>query len=68
VNQQTNGRVVAVISAFHPPLELPGRVSKLMHQVSGVVIVDDGSDPSHTNPIFAELEALGAVLVRLDRN
>lgn len=68
MNQQSNARVVAVISAFHPPKELANRVRDLMRQVFRVIVVDDGSDPDRTDPTLRELEGLGATLVRLEKN
>ena len=37
-------RVVAVISVFDAPAELPRRVAAVLEQVDAVVLVDDGSD------------------------
>lgn len=68
MDDHSGAQVVAVISAFHPPQELPGRVRRLTQQVAHVVVVDDGSDPTGVDPCWADLEAAGATLLRLERN
>lgn len=68
MDDHSGAQVIAVISAFHPPQELSGRVRRLTQQVAHVVVVDDGSDPTGVDPCWADLEAAGATLVRLERN
>jgi rhamnosyltransferase len=60
--------VVAVISAFHPPLDLPERVKQLNQQVVHTVVVDDGSDLQGTSPVLQELAELGCTVVRMPDN
>jgi rhamnosyltransferase len=60
--------VVAIISAFHPPEDLPGRVRALNQQVLHTVVVDDGSDARRTSPVLQELEADGCTVVRMPGN
>lgn len=68
VTHQSDPRVVAVISAFHPPQDLPERVKQLNLQVIHTVVVDDGSDVPPTNRVLQELEAIGCTVVRMPEN
>lgn len=68
MTHQNEARVVAIISTFHPPEELPERVKALSNQVFQTVIVDDGSDAGKSSIALQELEALGCTVVRLPRN
>lgn len=65
---ESDARVVAVISAFHPPLDLPARVHALNEQVLHTVVVDDGSDTDGTSPVLKELEAIGCTVLRMADN
>jgi rhamnosyltransferase len=68
VTHQSDARVVAIISAFHPPEDLPGRVKALNQQVLHTVVVDDGSDATRSNPVLQELEAIGSTVIRMPGN
>lgn len=68
MTHQSDTRVVAIISAFRPPEDLPGRVRDLGSQVPHVVVVDDGSDDAGTNPVLHELESMGCTVVRMATN
>lgn len=68
MTHQSDPRVVAVISAFHPPLDLPERVKQLNQQVVHTVVVDDGSDLQGTSPVLQELAELGCTVVRMPDN
>ena len=68
MTHQSDPRVVAVISAFHPPQDLPERVEKLNQQVVHTVVVDDGSDPQQTSSVLKGLEALGCTVLRMPEN
>lgn len=68
MTHQSDPRVVAVISAFHPPQDLPQRVEKLNQQVVHTVVVDDGSDPQQTSSVLNALEALGCTVLRMPEN
>lgn len=68
MNYQSQDRVAAVISTFHPPKGLPARVLELSRQVSGVFVVDDGSDLSATDEVIAELGRIGCRIIRMPTN
>ncbi|KSU79122.1 rhamnosyltransferase [Pseudarthrobacter enclensis] len=68
MTHQSDPRVVAVISAFHPPLDLPERVKQLNQQVVHTVVVDDGSDLEGISPVLQELAELGCTVVRMPDN
>ncbi len=68
MTHQSDARVVAIISAFHPPEDLPGRVSALNQQVLHTVVVDDGSDASGSNPVLQKLEEIGCTVIRMPGN
>lgn len=68
MTRHSNARVVAVISAFHPPEDLPARVQELNNQVLHTVVVDDGSDADGTSPVLQELEDMGCTVVRMPCN
>lgn len=68
VTHQSDPRVVAVISAFHPPQDLSERVKQLNRQVVHTVVVDDGTDVERTNSVLQELEAMGCTVVRMREN
>lgn len=68
MTHQSEPRVVAVVSAFHPPQDLPERVKKLNQQVIRTVVVDDGSDLQRTSSVLRELEDLGCTVVRMPDN
>lgn len=68
MTHQSDPRVVAVISAFHPPQDLPERVKQLNRQVIHTVVVDDGSDLGETNTVLRDLEAFGCTVVRMPEN
>ncbi|WP_240720844.1 glycosyltransferase [Pseudarthrobacter sp. NamE2] len=68
MTHQSDARVVAIISAFHPPADLPVRVQALNAQVLHTVVVDDGSDATGKNPVLQELEALGCTVIRMPGN
>lgn len=68
MTHQSDSRVVAIISAFHPPADLPGRVQALSGQVLHTVVVDDGSDLTETDPVLQELASLGCTVVRMPDN
>lgn len=59
--------VAAVITAFNPDSALITVCTSVMDQVDVVVVVDDGS-PEPDEEIFGRCAALGAVVVRQDRN
>lgn len=65
---ESDARVVAVISAFHPPQDLPARVQALNEQVLHTVVVDDGSDTDGTSLVLKELEAIGCTVLRTPDN
>lgn len=46
-------RVVAVIPLYRPPADIADRVSELLGQVAGVVLVDDGTE--NANPLDLDL-------------
>jgi len=60
--------VAAVISAFHPPQDLPQRVRDLSKQVIHTVVVDDGSDLERNSSVLRELEDLGCTVIRMPGN
>lgn len=68
MTRQTDARVVAIISAFHPPEDLQARVQVLNQQVFHTVVVDDGSDADGTSPVLQGLEAIGCTVVRMPCN
>jgi rhamnosyltransferase len=68
VTRQNDALVVAIISAFHPPEDLPERVQELNKQVAHTVVVDDGSDTSLSSPVLKELEDIGCTLIRMPEN
>ncbi|TDT82515.1 rhamnosyltransferase [Arthrobacter sp. AG258] len=68
MTHQSDPRVVAVISAFHPPQDLPERVKNLNKQVIHTVVVDDGSDIQRTDGVLKNLEDLGCTVVRMPEN
>lgn len=68
MTHQSDARVVAIISAFHPPEDLPARVRALNQQVQHTVVVDDGSDALRNNPVLQELEEIGCTVVRMPDN
>lgn len=68
MTRQSDARVVAVISAFHAPDDLPARVKALNEQVVHTVVVDDGSDLDETSPVLQELDAIGCTVVRMPSN
>lgn len=68
MTRQSDARVVAIISAFHPPEDLPERVVELNKQVAHTVVVDDGTDISHSSSILKELEGIGCTVVRMPEN
>nr|WP_138442511.1 glycosyltransferase [Sinomonas susongensis] len=57
----------AVVSAYNPDDTLPTHVDSLLRQVEHVVVVDDGS-PQDVSSVLDKVEALGAVVIRLERN
>lgn len=59
--------VVAVVAAYRPPSELVDQVRELLPQVSGVIVVDDGS-PAGAETVLDQLVELGAIVVRQPRN
>jgi rhamnosyltransferase len=56
----------AVISAYHPPAALVGRVEGLLRQFSTVVVVDDGSDDD--GAVVRQCREKGAITVALPSN
>lgn len=68
MTHQSDARVVAIISAFQPPEDLPRRVQALNQQVLHTVIVDDGSDAGGTNRVLRELEATDCTIIRMPAN
>ncbi|WP_368498929.1 glycosyltransferase [Herbiconiux sp. A18JL235] len=58
-----NDDVAAVVTAFAPGEGLVALVRSLLPQVARVVVVDDGSDPRF-DPVFDEVRAAGALVVR----
>lgn len=68
MTRQSDAQVVAIISAFHPPADLPRRVLELNKQVAHTVVVDDGTDNSHSSAVLQELEAIGCAVVRMAQN
>ncbi|MDQ0677789.1 rhamnosyltransferase [Arthrobacter pascens] len=68
MTRQSDARVVAIISAFHPPEDLPARVQVLNQQVLHTVVVDDGSDADGISPVLQRLEAIGCTVVRMPGN
>lgn len=59
--------VWAVVSSYRPGSGLADVVSSVMAQVTGVVVVDDGSGPV-ANMALDNAETLGAVVLRLSKN
>lgn len=61
------GAITAVVSLYNPDDSVVDRCVALLDQARHVVVVDDGStnDPA---PVLAQLESLGAHVVRLERN
>ncbi|MEO5316152.1 glycosyltransferase [Pseudarthrobacter sp. CC12] len=68
MTQRSDPRVVAVISAFHPPQDLPARVKDLNEQVVHTVVVDDGSDLDRNDIVLRALEDLGCTVLRMPVN
>lgn len=68
MTRQNDARVVAIISAFHPPEDLSERVLELNKQVAHTVVVDDGSDISHSSTVLQELEEIGCTVLRMPEN
>lgn len=62
-----SSRVCGVVSAFNPGPENVANINWLLRYVTRVVVVDDGS-PSDVSKSLAEMEANGAVVVRLETN
>lgn len=60
--------IPAVVPTYRPPADLPARLAVLAPQVSGVVVVDDGS-PCTADPALRACAALpGVSVLRLPRN
>lgn len=59
--------VWAVFSTFRPDSAAQRAVASVAGQVEGVVVVDDGSDPS-CDPVLDSIEAEGATVVRQRAN
>ena len=59
--------VAAVVSAYSPNEELITNVASLKQYVDHVVVVDDGS-PGDVSTVLSEVEAAGAVVLRLPVN
>ena len=68
MTRQSDARVVAIISAFHPPEDLPQRVVELNKQVAQTVVVDDGSDVNRSSLVLQELEGMGCSVIRMPEN
>ncbi|WP_309076188.1 glycosyltransferase [Paenarthrobacter sp.] len=64
---QPQNKVCGVVSAFNPGPENVANVEWLLRFVDHVVVVDDGSPADVSQPL-ADMEKLGAVIVRLDTN
>ncbi|POH58455.1 glycosyltransferase [Arthrobacter glacialis] len=59
--------IAAVVSLYNPDAGVVAHCAALMEQVGHVVAVDDGS-PNDCQGILAQLESMGAQVVRLRRN
>lgn len=59
--------VAAVVSAYSPTEELVQNVVSLKQYVEHVVVVDDGS-PGDVSAVLSNVEAAGAVVLRLPQN
>lgn len=66
-NGTHRARVVAVLSAFRPEPALIAHCEALAPQVSGVIVVDDGSG-EQAEPVLQQLEARGATVLRQAQN
>ncbi|WP_285319957.1 glycosyltransferase [Pseudarthrobacter sp. lyk4-40-TYG-27] len=68
MTHQSDPRVVAVISAFNPPQDLPERVENLNKQVVHTFVVDDGSDVGRNDGVLRNLEDMGCTVLRMPEN
>jgi rhamnosyltransferase len=57
----------AIVSAFHPSVELLANAQALLSEFGHVVVVDDGT-PEPDESVFASLAAAGATVVRSEAN
>lgn len=60
--------VAAVIAAYRPDADIVANVEAAAAQVSGVVVVDDGSPAGASGRVLDAVEAVGAVVVRQPEN
>ncbi|MGN6126008.1 MAG: glycosyltransferase [Humibacter sp.] len=63
----SSGGVHAVVTAFRPDHVLCEAVTALSGQVDSIIVIDDGSGPAGAE-ILAEVEALGAQVLRRTQN
>ena len=64
----TADAVAAVVTSFRPGPALPALVAAIRPQVAEVVVVDDATPTAYQGDALAQCEALGAVVVRHERN
>lgn len=63
----TETEVWGVVTAFRPDSSFAARLARIASQVSGLVVVDDGSGPG-LDDIWEAVGSSSAVLIRLDEN
>ncbi len=62
-----SGPVVAVVSAFHPTVEIIQRLLETQKQVDAIIVVDDGSGPDSEKTLTA-IEIAGFTVLRQATN
>jgi rhamnosyltransferase len=61
-------RVVAIVSTFNPPADLPRRIAEVAQQVDTVVVVDDGSSSNDSAQVLNQVRNAGGVVIVLPEN
>jgi rhamnosyltransferase len=61
-------RVCAVVVTYHPSIEMLANMPKVLAQVQGLVVVDNGSNAQEIEPLRAASQALGFHLIENGEN
>jgi rhamnosyltransferase len=60
--------VCAVIISYHPSPDMVGHIPKVMEQVQGLIVVDNGSRPDELGPLRAAAQSRGFHLIENGEN